>query len=789
MTSPSLHHYISYLAMSASDTLDLPYLSELNEAQRAAVVYNDGPALVIAGAGSGKTRVLVYKLLYLLDSGYHPAGLMALTFTNKAAREMQARISQHVGSVARQIHMGTFHSIFGKILRQHAQLLGYTPDFSIYNTNDSRSRIKAIIKQLGLDDKTYKPNVVHNRISSAKNRLITASAYASYSDFIKYDAKSGLPKLYEIYLHYESELKRANAMDFDDLLLQINILFRQHPDVLKLWQERIDYLLIDEYQDTNFAQYMIARQLMQDKGAIFVVGDDAQSIYSFRGANLDNILSFEKTFPTARTFKLERNYRSTQTIVKAAGQIIANNEYQIPKEVFSEESVGEPITVHEALTGDLEALWVADEVQRLHRNGDNYSSVAVLYRTNAQSRTLEQVFRRVGLPFRIYGGRSFFDHKEIMDVIAYFRVLVNELDEEALLRIINYPKRSIGDTTIQRVRQAASQQGLPVMHILRDPLGYGVEVNKPTAVRLQAFAALLDDLRMYNEQEGDLYAIAERVINETGILTDLKSDTTSEGKARVENIQELLGGIDEYIHAALEVGQAPTLGVYLSEIALMTDQDKEGEEGDSITLMTVHSAKGLEFPHVFIVGMEEDLFPSMMSNVGKELEEERRLFYVALTRAEKTCHIGYARERFRNGRTEFSRPSRFVRELPKELVTFDSGLSSHASPWDRPKAVRPTGGDLPTDFSDRPVFHATPSVPSTPSRRVFIERREAGDAPEEKHTHIGALAVGGRVLHKRFGAGVINELEGWGDNAKATVTFDTGETKKLLLRFAQLEVL
>jgi ATP-dependent DNA helicase uvrD/pcrA/rep family len=775
--------------MSASDTLDLPYLSELNEAQRAAVVYNDGPALVIAGAGSGKTRVLVYKLLYLLDSGYHPAGLMALTFTNKAAREMQARISQHVGSVARQIHMGTFHSIFGKILRQHAQLLGYTSDFSIYNTNDSRSRIKAIIKQLGLDDKTYKPNVVHNRISSAKNRLITASAYASYSDFIKYDAKSGLPKLYEVYLHYESELKRANAMDFDDLLLQINILFRQHPDVLKLWQERIDYLLIDEYQDTNFAQYMIARQLMQDKGAIFVVGDDAQSIYSFRGANLDNILSFEKTFPTARTFKLERNYRSTQTIVKAAGQIIANNEYQIPKEVFSEESVGEPITVHEALTGDLEALWVADEVQRLHRNGDNYSSVAVLYRTNAQSRTLEQVFRRVGLPFRIYGGRSFFDHKEIMDVIAYFRVLVNELDEEALLRIINYPKRSIGDTTIQRVRQAASQQGLPMMHILRDPLGYGVEVNKPTAARLQAFAALLDDLRTYNQQEGDLYAIAERVINETGILSDLKSDTTSEGKARVENIQELLGGIDEYIHAALEVGQAPTLGVYLSEIALMTDQDKEGEEGDSITLMTVHSAKGLEFPHVFIVGMEEDLFPSMMSNVGKELEEERRLFYVALTRAEKTCHIGYARERFRNGRTEFSRPSRFVRELPKELVTFDSGLSSHASPWDRPKSIRPTGGNLPTDFSDRPVFHATPSAPSTPSRRVFIERREAGDAPEEKHTHIGALAVGGRVLHKRFGAGVINELEGRGDNAKATVTFDTGETKKLLLRFAQLEVL
>lgn len=373
-----------------------------------------------------------------------------------------------------------------------------------------------------------------------------------------------------------------------------------------------------------------------------------------------------------------------------------------------------------------------------------------------------------------------------MDVVAYFRVLVNELDEEALLRIINYPKRSIGDTTVQRVRQAASQQGLPMMQILRDPLAYGVEVNKPTAARLQVFAALLDDLRTYNQQEDDLYAIAERVINETGILTDLKSDTTSEGKGRVENIQELLGGIDEYIHAALEADQTPSLGVYLSEIALMTDQDKAGDDEDCITLMTVHSAKGLEFPHVFIVGLEEDLFPSMMSNTGKELEEERRLFYVALTRAEKTCHIGYARERFRNGRTEFSRPSRFVRELPKELVTFDSGLSSHASPWDRPKAVRPAGSDLPTDFSDRPVFR---SAPPAPSRRVLIERREASDTPEEKHKRIGALAVGGRVVHKRFGAGVIDELEGRGDNAKATVTFDTGETKKLLLRFAQLEVL
>ena len=772
--------------MSLSESLDFPYLSELNEAQRAAVVYNDGPALVIAGAGSGKTRVLVYKILYLIDSGYHPRGLMALTFTNKAAREMRHRISQHIGSRARELRMGTFHSVFLSILRQHATLLGYTPDFSIYNTSDSRSRLKAIIKQLGLDDKVYKPNAIHSRISSAKNRLITASAYASYSDFIKYDAKSGLPKIAEIYQRYEAELRQANAMDFDDLLLQTNILFRQHPDVLSLWEERIDYLLIDEYQDTNFAQYMIARQLMQDKGAIFVVGDDAQSIYSFRGANLDNMLSFTKTFPRARTFKLERNYRSTQTIVQAAGGIIAHNEYQIPKEVFSEEAVGDPIQVHEALTGDLEALWASEEIQRLHRAGASYSSIAVLYRTNAQSRILEQVFRRVGLPFRIYGGRSFFDHKEIMDVVAYFRLMVNEQDEEALLRIINYPKRSIGDTTVQRVREASRHQATSLMRVLRDPLGYEVAVNKPTATRLQAFAALLDELRDFSRTESDLYAVAERIIRQTGILSDLQSDTTAEGKGRVENIKELLGGIDEYIHATLEADQTPTLASYLSEIALMTDQDGATDDDDCVTLMTVHASKGLEFAHVFIVGLEEDLFPSMMSNIGKELEEERRLFYVALTRAEKTCHIGYARERFRNGRTEYGRPSRFLRELPKQLVAFDSELGAGATLGGRPSpSPRSYGSELPSDFSSAPVF--SPKAP--PSRRVFIERRELGEEPEEKHTSLGALHVGGRVLHKRFGPGEILELEGTGDNAKASVRFDTGETKKLLLRFAQLEVL
>ncbi len=771
-----------------SEVLDFPYLNELNEAQRAAVTYNDGPALVIAGAGSGKTRVLVYKLLYLLDSGYPASGLMALTFTNKAAREMRSRISLHVGGLARDIRMGTFHSVFLRILREHATLLGFTPDFTIYNTSDSRSRIKMIVKELGLDDKVYKPNVLHNRISSAKNRLITAEAYAGYRDFLEYDAKSGLPRIAEIYQRYTEGMKQSNAMDFDDLLLMTNILFRKYPDVLALWQSRVNYLLIDEYQDTNFAQYMIARQLMQEKGKIFVVGDDAQSIYSFRGANLDNILSFAKTFPSARTFKLERNYRSTQTIVAAAGGIIANNEYQIPKDVFSKEEVGEPIEVHEALSGDLEALWVAEEVQRLHRQGASYREIAVLYRTNAQSRTLEQVFRRINLPFLIYGGRSFFDHKEIMDAVAYFRLLVNETDEEALLRVINYPKRSIGDTTVQRVLFASREAAVPMMSILRDPLGYGVNVNKPTAGRLQAFAGMLDELRQFAREESDVYAVADRVIRDSGILADLQQDTTPEGKARVENIKELLGGIDEYVRSAEEADQTPSLASYISEISLMTDQD-QAEDDEAVTLMTIHASKGLEFAHVFIVGLEEDLFPSMMSNMGKELEEERRLFYVALTRAGKTCHIGYARERFRNGRLEFTRPSRFVRELPKQLVNFTSahGLHASTSPWERPQPLsRVRGGsDLPTDFSSAPVFGEAPQ----PKRRVFIERREVGETPEVKHQRIGAIEVSARVLHKRFGAGEVLELEGVGDNAKATVRFDTGDTKKLLLRFAQLEVL
>lgn len=775
-----------------SDVQDNAYLDELNEAQREAVTYNDGPALVIAGAGSGKTRVLVYKLLHLIHSGYDPAGLMALTFTNKAAREMRERISQRAGAVARYINMGTFHSVFLKILRRHASLLGYTPDFSIYDTTDSRNRLKLIIRNMQLDDKLYKPNVIHNRISAAKNRLIVPEIYSSTPELLKYDAQSGVPRIAEIYRAYQQELLQSNAMDFDDLLLQTNILFKRFPEVLREQQDQIDYLLIDEYQDTNFAQYMITRQLMQEKGAIFVVGDDAQSIYSFRGANLDNILSFNKTFPTARTFKLERNYRSTQTIVAAAGGLIQHNEYQIPKSVFSKEEVGEPLQVHEALTADLEAQWVAGELQKLRDRGESLRDCAVLYRTNAQSRILEQVLRREGIPFQIYGGRSFFSHKEIMDVIAYFRLMINEQDEEALLRIINYPKRSIGDTTIQRVRLTAQANAVTMMEVVRSPQLYSLSVNKPTAKRLMDFASLLDELRRYSQTES-LSDTADRIIRETGILSDLQADTSPEGKVRLENLRELLSGIDEYAQASQEEGLEVNLSTYISEIALMTDQDTGAEDGEEVTLMTIHASKGLEFDHVFIVGLEEDLFPSSMSNTGRELEEERRLFYVALTRAGKTCQLSYARERFRMGKTEFCRPSRFLRELPQELLRFDSTLGAGISPWSA-RAQRPArGGDLPRSFDASPVFGDRPlsrgSEVRRPSKKVYLGTYEAGSAPEAKHQSIGSLRVGQRVRHERFGDGEVMELEGEGDNAKAIVSFDSGDTKKLLLRFAALVTL
>lgn len=773
------------------------YLNELNAAQRAAVEYNDGPALVIAGAGSGKTRVLVYKILHLIRLGYDPSRLMALTFTNKAAREMRQRIELIIGPAARRLRMGTFHSIFLSILRQHASLLGYSPSFSVYNSSDSKNRIKAIIKQMSLDDKVYKPNAVAGAISRAKNRLISPEAYRANVEYLRLDAKAGLGRLWEIYARYTQELKQSNAMDFDDLLFEINILLRNHPDVLAYWQGQIDYLLIDEYQDTNFAQYMIARQLMQERGNIFVVGDDAQSIYSFRGANLDNILRFRETFAGAKIFKLEQNYRSSQTIVQAAGALIQHNKHQIPKEVFSLGEVGEAIELHEAFSGDMEASWVCKRIDDLRRQtGATYDQFAVLYRTNVQSRTLEQVFRRTGIPFRIYGGRSFFDHKEIMDVVAYMRLVVNPNDEEALLRVINYPRRGIGETTMAKLRQQAFEVGKPLMEVLQELEHYELGISRATQSKLSGFAALITELRGLSESTADFYEGMQLMISRTGIPVDLMSDTSLEGKSRQENIKEMLSGIEEYSRNAQEQGQEPSLEAYLSEIALLTDQDKKEHHTETgVTLMTIHAAKGLEFKHVFIVGLEEMLFPSILSvESEKDLEEERRLFYVAITRAEKTCHLGYARQRFRNGRTENTQPSRFLRELPPALLkrnsaSIDTMIEFERSGWRQQRGYGrdQMASELPQHFTSQSFLPPSP----TGGKRRHIGRRVAGEdaEPEVSHERIGDLRVGGRVRHRIFGDGQITALEGLGDNAKAIVAFDKVGSKKLLIQFARLEPL
>ena len=772
-----------------SDTIQTNYLDQLNQPQREAVEYNDGPALVLAGAGSGKTRVLVYKLLHLVNLGYNPSRLMALTFTNKAAREMRSRIAQLIGRDAYKLQMGTFHSIFLRILREHAHLLGYTSDLVIYTTDDTKSKLKKIIKLLNLDDKVYKEGVVHNRISRAKNNLKTAHGYKMDAEQLKLDDKANIPRVYDIYEHYERELKQSNAMDFDDLLLQTNILFRDYPEVLALWRERVDYLLIDEYQDTNFAQYMIARYLMIDKGKIFVVGDDAQSIYSFRGANLENMLRFEQIFKGTRVFKLEQNYRSTQTIVQAAKHVIARNQNQLRKDVFSLGDIGEPIELHEAENGEAEASWVVRTIKNIaFKRKIDYDQFAVLYRTNMQSRLLEQKLLSSGIPFRIWGGRSFFDAKEIKDVLAYFRLMVNERDDEAMYRIINYPKRGIGDTTILKLKQAAMLRKISVMELIREPEAYDLDFNKGTLSKLKNFSLLIDDMREKCQEGGDFYKLCEWLINTSGIPTELLLDQTAEGKGRRDNIQEFLSGVDEYARHTLEEGEEPHLAHYLSEISLMTDQDNSADEQEpSVTLMTVHAAKGLEFPHVFIVGLEEQLFPSAMSSEIHELEEERRLFYVAITRAEKTCHIGYAKERFRHGKTEFCRPSRFLKELPEDLLKRNAAASDtlryRENKWGNSRDI---ADSIPSSFSKQDFM---PSSSSPAQRRVFLGRRES-DTPEPQHERTGNLRVGGRVAHPRFGEGIIKVLEGQGENIKATVLFDEdGQERKLLLRFANLQAL
>ena len=643
------------------------YLEELNESQRAAVLYNDGPSLVIAGAGSGKTRVLTYKIAWLLSSGYRASNILALTFTNKAAREMKERIARQVGAeAARYLWMGTFHSVFARILRAEAEHLGFNSRFTIYDSADSKSLIRSILKEMGLDEKAYKPGTVQARISNAKNHLVSPAGYAANKEACEADAATKMPAIREVYQRYWERCRQAGAMDFDDLLFYTWILFQKHPDVLARYREQFRYVLVDEYQDTNYAQHSIVQQLAGEHQHICVVGDDAQSIYSFRGADIDNILYFTKIYPNTRVFKLEQNYRSTQTIVCAANSLIEKNQRQIRKEVFSEKERGEAIGVFQAYSDVEEGDIVINKIKDLRRRHDyEYSDFAILYRTNAQSRIFEETLRKNGMPYKIYGGLSFYQRKEIKDVVAYFRVTVNPADEEAFKRIINYPARGIGDTTLGKIIEAATGNNTSLWNVLCDPLAYQLSINKGTHTKLQEFRELIESFRDRLGTD-NAYQIGTDIIRRSGIMTDIHADNAPESLSRQENIEELVNGLQDFCALRMEEGSTDiSLSDYLSDIALLTDQDSDKDnEGAKVVLMTVHSAKGLEFRNVFVVGMEENLFPgSMAGDSPRAMEEERRLFYVAITRAEEHCYLSYARTRFRYGKMEFGTPSRFLRDI------------------------------------------------------------------------------------------------------------------------------
>lgn len=759
------------------------YIQELNEGQRAAVLYNDGPLLVIAGAGSGKTRVLTYKIAWLLENGYLPWNILALTFTNKAAREMKERIANRVGEGrARRLWMGTFHSIFLRILHAEAEHLGFTPHFTIYDTADSKSLLRAIIKEMKLDEKTYKPGIVQSRISNAKNHLVSPAAYAANKMAVSLDAEAQMPAICQIYRRYWERCKQADAMDFDDLLFYTYLLFRDFPEVLARYQEQFRYILVDEYQDTNFAQHRIVLQLAEKHQHVCVVGDDAQSIYSFRGADIDNILNFTKVYPDVRIFKLEQNYRSTQTIVSAANSLIAKNLRQIPKDVFSEKEKGDLIGVYQAYSDVEEGEIVTNKIIELRRR-DHYSwaDFAILYRTNAQSRIFEEAFRKRSIPYRIYGGLSFYQRKEIKDVIAYFRLVVNPNDEEALKRIINYPARSIGDTTVGKIVVAASMHNVSLWTVLCEPLTYGLDVNRGTAAKLQGFKNLISDF-MELAAYKNAYEAGRSIIMGSGIANDIVQDNSPENLSRRENVDELLNGMSDFCARRLEEGDDRIRLVdFLSEVSLLTDQDSDVDEGEEkVTLMTVHSAKGLEFKNVFVVGMEEGLFPSdMTSNSPRTLEEERRLFYVAITRAEEHCFLSYAKSRFRYGKTDFCRPSRFLQDIDTRFLQLPQDAVVRRQVDEAADRFRST--------VRASVLNATSLPPSF--KRVTSDRVPKTSDPSALSPSIGAVQPGQQIEHERFGIGEVIQVEGEGDNAKATIRFKNAGEKQLLLRFARFKVI
>mgnify|MGYP001513222137 FL=1 len=780
------------------------YIEELNEGQRNAVLYNDGPSLVIAGAGSGKTRVLTYKIAYLLENGYQPWNILALTFTNKAAREMKERIARQMGPErACHLWMGTFHSIFLRILHVEAGHIGFTSQFTIYDTADSKSLIRSIIKEMGLDEKVYKPGMVQARISNAKNHLVSPAGYANNKEAYEGDRAAKVPALRDIYQRYWERCRQADAMDFDDLLFYTFLLFRDHPEVLARYQDQFRYILVDEYQDTNFAQHSIVLQLAKNHQHVCVVGDDAQSIYSFRGADIDNILYFTKVYPDTKVFKLEQNYRSTQTIVRAANSLIEKNQWQIRKEVFSEKEKGEAIGVYQAYSDVEEGDIVVNKIAELRREKRYaYSDFAILYRTNAQSRIFEEAMRKRSMPYRIYGGLSFYQRKEIKDVIAYFRLIVNPNDEEAFKRIINYPARGIGDTTVGKIIAAATGHNVSLWTVLCEPLAYGLNFNKGTVGKLQAFRELISAF-ITDAAEKNAYEIGADIIRQSGIINDVCQDNSPENLSRKENIEELVNGMSDFCAQRQEEGNPNVLlGDFLSEVSLLTDQDsdKDGDD-EKITLMTVHSAKGLEFKNVFVVGMEENLFPSsMVGDSPRALEEERRLFYVAITRAEEHCFLSYAKTRFRYGKMEFGSPSRFLKDIDVRFLRLpqDAGMfrrvEEEAAVFRRENArgFAPDREDAPYGGKERVSVRPKQQIiaPTVPRnlKRVAPSANTASTSPSAGAS-ANRVQQGQLIEHERFGLGEVLKVEGEGDNAKATIRFKNAGDKQLLLRFARFKVL
>ena len=771
--------------MSDTRTPDYDYLDRLNEQQRAAVVYDKGPSLVIAGAGSGKTRVLTYKIVDLLCHGYQPDRLMALTFTNKAAKEMKERVAQVLGyGVASKIWMGTFHSIFLRILRQHADRLGYNATFTIYDAADSKALVKSIIQDLGLDDKTYKPSAIASIISNAKNRLISPEQYLADPDYTHADNIANRPMTGEIYRQYCRRCRLGQTMDFDDILVNFNVLLRDNRDLREYYQNFFRYILVDEYQDTNFAQHLAITLLSGKEQRVCVVGDDAQSIYSFRGADIQNILSLSNNFKDLKIFKLERNYRSTQTIINAAGSLIKKNRRQMPKDVYSENEPGERIEVISTYSDSEESKVIASRIRtsRLTER-DSYDEYAILYRTNAQSRSIEEELRRLGIAYRIYGGVSFYQRKEIKDAICYFRAAVNPDDDQALLRIINYPTRGIGKTTVDKLRAAAMAEGISIWSVLSDVKGHNVSVHAGTLRKLEAFRDMIQGfVKQNNSDDNDALTMAQNIFNRAGILTALAHENTPEAISQKENLGELLNAAKVFVDEAIASSGRTTLYDFLSEIALATDQDSDHESAEEasgrVTLMTVHASKGLEFKHVYIMGLEEDLFPSMMSNDTPEgLEEERRLMYVAMTRAKQTCTISYATSRFRNGQIVYSRPSRFIRDIDGQYLKFTAGEGS-GSGYGRKRSP-----------------YSRPMTPKTPLRQPIIfpsssSQQKSETAPGNATTHTAAeMEVGMKINHTVFGKGTVTAVDTSSPNHIIHVDFDTQGSKKLLLKFAKFEIL